>query len=625
MDEQQRSYGGGASEEQPQPPLRGSVEEISLPPAGTPVDVGRPGPALTAVPARRGLRWAIALLVTALVLAVGAGAFLALTGSAQTFATATYAPADSLFYAGVRTDLPGDQRQNVMDFLAHFPGFADQSTFDQKIDESLDRLFKSASGGATDYTTTFKPWLGNEIGFAITRLPRLSSGATESPSPGALAPAAIDSGGFVAVVEVKDVAAAQAWFASTVKQSPVRTESHAGVSVNVYGPAASGSAGGGGQLFAEAITGQVMLVGDLTSVEAALDAKGGGGLAATSGYQAARATVSGDRVGWVYVATKGYLDAVLARLPSAASPPIDAATLQKIPAWMELGLRFESNALVVDGAVPGVTGKTTATNSVSQLAPKLPGSTVAVVEAHSLGSTLTAGLAALRAQSGTSQGAQQLNDALTRLGGVDSLLGWMGDAALAVTRDGSGVAGGLVISAPDAATADAKLTQLKNLFALASLGGSGVATREETYVGTTITVVDLGDLSNIGPLLGSSLGGASLPVQGHVELAMAQHDGLVVLGVGDGFVKAVLDTKAGSSLADTARYKAALAAAGASNTGQWYVDIAAAMDAVEGAMPASARSQYDKETKPYVQHIQAFAATGSAGDPVRFRIVLTVQ
>lgn len=614
MDEEQRSLGSVED-------MAGDAGVSGAPP--TPGESTRPLtlPAAGPVAARRSsARWAIALLVVALVVAVAGGAFFILAGGSETFTTAGWAPAESVAYGVIRTDLPGDQRQNVASLLAPFPGFADQSTFDQKLDEALDRLIKAGTDGRSDYTTTFKPWLGGEIGFALTRLPNLSSlaaleqgGAAASPGPELKVLG--EQGGGLVIITVKDPAGAEAWFRTTIGGAPSSTESYAGATITLY-RATDGTV-------AEAASAGVMLVGDEASVKAGLDAKAKGGLAGTADFRAARSAVAGDRLGWVYVAFRQYVAAALAAVPSAA-PSIDQA---KLPGWMAFGLRAESDRLVADGAMPAVAGTPAASDQVSALAPRLPGTTVLAVEAHGIGAFLKTALDGLRAQPGEKAAAGQVDDALGRLGGFDSLLGWMGDGALVVTYQGGSWGGGLVVKAPDAATADAKLVQLKNLLALASLGGTSVATREESYAGTTITVADLGDLSSLAAGLGGGSSGVSPtppPSGERAELAFAQRDGLVVVGL-DTFVKAVLDAKAGSSLADQPRYRAALERAGSANMLQAYVDVADLVGNAERSMSESQRATYEADTRPYLEHLQAWAMVGRAGDPTRFRAVLTVK
>ncbi len=93
---------------------------------------------------------------------------------------------------------------------------------------------------------------------------------------------------------------------------------------------------------------------------------------------------------------------------------------------------------------------------------------------------------------------------------------------------------------------------------------------------------------------------------------------------GDAFVKAVLDTKAGSSLADQSRYKTALDRAGAENTASAYLDVQSVLAAVEAAMPAAERAKFDTGTKPYLEPLQAIAVSQQSGDVIHGRFVITV-
>src|SRR5664279_1901837 len=80
------------------------------------------------------LRWGIALVVVALVVgAVSVGTIFLASGSA-TSTVEGWIPAGTVIYLEGRADLPGDQRQNVGNIIARFPGFKDQASLDSKID-----------------------------------------------------------------------------------------------------------------------------------------------------------------------------------------------------------------------------------------------------------------------------------------------------------------------------------------------------------------------------------------------------------------------------------------------------------------------------------------------------------
>ena len=94
---------------------------------------------------------------------------------------------------------------------------------------------------------------------------------------------------------------------------------------------------------------------------------------------------------------------------------------------------------------------------------------------------------------------------------------------------------------------------------------------------------------------------------------------------GETFVKAVLDTKAGATLAEQETYKLTMERAGASNTGQLFIDLKALVNIAAQQLPADALARYQSDFKPYLDPFRGFAASGSAGDPNRARFVITVK
>ena len=99
----------------------------------------------------------------------------------------------------------------------------------------------------------------------------------------------------------------------------------------------------------------------------------------------------------------------------------------------------------------------------------------------------------------------------------------------------------------------------------------------------------------------------------------------MIAGLGDSFVKGVLDTKPGSSLADQANYRTALEKVGASNAGQYFLDVQALADVIVKHLPADKAAEFQEEYAPYLAPVQAYAFAGTAGDPLRLRIVVTVK
>ena len=121
--------------------------------------------------------------------------------------------------------------------------------------------------------------------------------------------------------------------------------------------------------------------------------------------------------------------------------------------------------------------------------------------------------------------------------------------------------------------------------------------------------------------------GAALPT-GHVELAYAITDQVVVIGSGPEFVKHVLDTTAATSIASTDRYKALVGRIG-NGIGTAFVDIAAIRGLIESALASadpSAVAAYEQDVKPFLAPFDALIASGSVkGDVASSKVIVTVK
>jgi hypothetical protein len=182
------------------------------------------------------------------------------------------------------------------------------------------------------------------------------------------------------------------------------------------------------------------------------------------------------------------------------------------------------------------------------------------------------------------------------------------------------VTGGLLIAPTDPTAAGRLLTTIRGL---ASLGlGDKLTFTEEPYAGTTIVSVDLASLAS---LAGNGLGVPS-NLSSDLRLAWAATDRVVAVGVGTDFVKDVLDTQDGESLATQPRFSDGLARAGASNSGVLWVDVAGLRQVAEPLLTGSSRTTYDTDIKPYVEPLDAIIGASVAGADVdRSTFVLVVS
>ncbi|HKG57702.1 MAG TPA: DUF3352 domain-containing protein [Candidatus Limnocylindrales bacterium] len=589
---------GGASHDAPTvvwtAPRRDPVEDLT------------PAHAAPVVTSRRGsaLRWAVALLVTVLVVGGAfAGVFL-LTGQSAPSGVAGYVARDAIVYADVRLDLPGDQRQRVGELLSKFPGFADQSILDAKIDDVFDRVVRAATRDEQTWTNDIKPWFGGEIGFAFSQLP--------DPSH----PSNIRG---LFVITVTDAAKARAWLETVTTKSRTATtrESYNGTDLVVAGDAAT--------KFAYGVTDKVILLGDVGSVKAGVDTKGNGEFGRSGGPRAAADAFDGDTVGYMFMDTRRYIDWAMTMSPQASPGafPFDSSLRDMLPEWVAGRVRARADGLAFESVAPATTSKVSRENRLSAIAPHLPPSTIAILEGHDVGTGIIEAVDLYRKSASTAEAMKSVDQAAGVLGGMDAIVGWMDQASIVVTRDGSSVGGGAVFTATDRAAGERLLTTLRSYAVLAG-GQIGVKVTDSQYAGVTVTTVDFGDLRDLAQM--ANLQG--LPTTGRFTISYASTPDVIAIGVGDAFVRSVLDAKPGSSLADDARYKSMLDGAGPRNVGSMWVDLKAVRELVETAAASSGASlaAYNRDVKPYLEHLDGFVETATTdGNLNRATMVLVVR
>src|SRR5688572_26520493 len=199
------------------------TETPATPVATTPLGTGATTP--TTAPRRNRTRWLAAGVIVALIVGVTIAGALTLTGSSPTSTVAGYVPADSAAYGELRLDLPGDQRQEVGEFLSKFPGFADQAALETKLDEVLDRLLSESTDGKQTYSRDIKPWFDGQLAFSMA-----------PPSGVAATNAATDTPRAVVLLSIKDEALARTWFTGAFADMGVTTvpETYEGVELLTF-------------------------------------------------------------------------------------------------------------------------------------------------------------------------------------------------------------------------------------------------------------------------------------------------------------------------------------------------------------------------------------------------------
>jgi hypothetical protein len=611
----------------PPRPAPGAVPPSDADTAAVAVPTSTIQPPPSASPSRRPdrVRWAAAGILIALVIGVTGLATLVLTGSRNTSVVLGYVPADSVAYGELRLDLPGDQRQEVGEFLSKFPGFADQAALETKLDEVLDRLVSQGSGGKQTFTKDVKPWFGGQLGFALGPIP--SGGGDGSTGH--------DARGLM-LLTVKDPALARTWLTSTLQSEGVTSssETYNGSELTIFAAPNSPDSQAAFTIAGD----RVAMVGDVASVKAAVDTRGSSPLAKGDAVTTAQASLTGDDLGFMFLDLRALIEAsseMAGAIGSAAPIPSLPDTISVVmPEWTAVRLRVEGDALRVDGVsehpqgLPGPDQNRT--NAVAGFAPP---STIALLSGNEYGATLLEWVELYRDEPGLQDTFAQIDQAAGMLGGLEALLRWMGDTGVVVARNGEGVEGGLVTIPADAAQGRQLLTTLRSLL---QMGGpdAGVTITDETYNGETITVVDLGDLSGLMGMAGA-LGGPALPTApsglpgGKVQLAYVANDSVIAIGSSADFIKHVLDAGAGDSLADDARFQGLLARVDAQHSGVSFVDVTAIRGLIEGMMadlPAAEKAEYEESVKPFLTPFDAFISTGSVGGTTdQMHTVITVK
>jgi hypothetical protein len=286
-------------------------------------------------------------------------------------------------------------------------------------------------------------------------------------------------------------------------------------------------------------------------------------------------------------------------------------------------VRVEGDALEFDAISPHQDGRPGPDeNRANGVASFAPPSTIALVAANDLGETLNEWTTLFRSDPALADAFKEIDQAAGILGGLDKLLGWLGDSGVVVAANGADVEGGIVAVPADPAAAKQLFTTLRSFLAL---GGSqaGITVTDETYNGQTITVVDLGSLRDLAGLAGA-LGGAAVPADPSslpddpIRLAYVVTDEVVAIGSSPDFIKRVLDAGAGASLADDARFKGLVDRVGAQHSGLTFLDVAALRGHVEAMMASTAsaaeRAEYEESVKPFLTPFDALLAANAVAD-----------
>jgi hypothetical protein len=564
--------------------------------------------AIQPAPIRRSrARWFVALFTTVftIVATLGIAAFAAI-GRAGAGVSPDFLPADSVVYVEARLDLPGDQRDQLAAFLAHFPGFDDQAAFDLKLDQVLDGLIAETTDGMVSYSEHIKPWADRSIGFGIPSLPADLSSDDAPPA--------------VFAFGVTDRAALEATITALLSEMGMReptVQDHNGTPITILNDRSGGPA--------YAVTDPYLIVGStVDAVASSLDVIAGAapGLAADPDYQAATASLPADRLSALYMDTS-QLTALLEQAIAQGEPQMTAqfeSVLGMLPRTIAGSLRVDADRLTLDfQSVPGEDAPPLSVRETG-LSSRFAPDTLFYAETRDIGAAFRNLVTQLKAQMQT----QMTEEDLAELQQVEQVLGsplesyldFLEDMAIGVGPGPSGISLGTIATVTDEVEAQRRVDRLAGLVALTAGPDSGIVVTESEVNGINVTTIAVDPASMPRAF--------DVPIEPSVSFGTG--DGLLFLGTGD-FVTQAIQRQEADSLAASERFSSAVAAVGTPNAGISWLDLGSAISLIEQLIPSDEREDYDTNVRPFLEPLDYLvaAATQGEGGTIQVRSLLSVR
>lgn len=565
-----------------------------LPSPGSP-GIGEPGAAEPSAEAaaelpasiepRGRLRWLLAIAVSTLVVAAAAALAALLVGGAGPSGLLARAPADSVAYAELRLDLPGDQRSETARFLAHFPGFDDQALLEAKLDDLLERAVGAASDGRVHWIDGIDRWFAGEAALVVRSLPTDGAGAADWVP--------------LVLATVADPAMAQAWLTATLDELglPWTRDALAGTELVLIGGAV--------ERRAVAVAEGVLVAGREEDVRTALATTPATSLGAAERTKAAAAALPADHVAWLYVDGVAVREWLTGLMRDAGTTPTAAGL--PIPDWTSAEVRFDGDALVAETVTPAVRARAAA-DTPSRLASHVPDDVVAFAALGGVGSLVLERVEALRANPVLRPSLDSVLAALDRVGGLEAIVGWIDELGLVVGAEAAEPWAAVLAVPTDRAAAEALAGSLLNL---ARLSLPGLRVEETTAEGTTIVSVELA-ATGAGERLG---------------LAWAIGPEVVVVAPDAATVGRILAVDGKTSLGSASRYATLLARAGGpAGSSVAFVDLARLRTLGEATLTPAEAARYERDIRPYLEPFEAaIAIARSDGSLERHVLVVRVE
>jgi hypothetical protein len=515
-------------------------------------------------------------LVVALVTLLGLTAAAVLAAylflfSAGTDRAARLAPADTAAYVNVYLQPSAGQQMNLSGLIGRFPGFADDATLDDKVDQIVQNLL---AGSGIDYRTQIKPWLGNQL--AVAAWPMGGDLAETEP---------------VLLAEVKDRDEAEASVASLIADGDAsfRVETYEGIDMHVSDDAAY------------AFVDEMLVIGPTaSSIRAVVDvSRGGDALADREDFRRTMDEMPADHLAAAFIDL-----AAIARASDVEAQLSGVSTAGAVLVAERDGLRLSGSAPFDMGeADPSARAGFALGGEPSSLVDWMTADTVAEVIVFGLRQTLEDAEAA----AGATPEGRELTSALDTFRAIAAFgLGIDIDAdvlplldrevGLAFTGfDGELPSGQLLLRPDDPDAAEAALGRIAD-----RLTAVGASVRTEEIDGGTVTVL-------------------TVPEAGELAYIVAERIVIIAFGVDD--LAAALEAHdSGTSLSASEAYRRTFDTAGVRAGNEAFVNVRALVRLMDGA------SELDDDARDILGQIGTFGFTApSRDDQIEFHAVLTVE
>ncbi len=540
----------------------------------------------------RAWRWAVAFLVSvAMLLAMTGVAVFAQTGSGGGPA---FVPATATAFGEIRLDMPGNQHDELAAFMAHLPGFADPSSFDTKLNEALDELLSSGTGGAATWTGNIQTWSNGQFAIGLLALPAATATGSDAQPQ------------VVVGLGVKDRAALEEQIQTLVQAESPTTEDYAGATITTAGTTSY------------AVTDQYLLVSpSVADLKTSLDVLAGTtpSLADDPSFTAAAASLASPNLGEFYVATSALKPLLVQQLSQQPGGAAIVAQLDNLPLWVGGYAQVASSHVTLGVSTQLADSSMLPSVRETDLAAHFPAGTLGYLETRDLGTTVDALLAQLKLQlTADSSNSQMITGIEQQLGPLDQLLSFVEDGAVGISIGDTGLSAGIVATLSDEAVGGTRVQTLLGLLRIVGGGANSPFTVTSADVnGVTVTTITLQPSAGIP---------SDLPFT--PALSVAVSDSHLYLGLGD-FAATALAQDPSTSLASNQRYTAAVAEAGAPNAGVIWVDLAAVAP-LAASMVAANDPTYDTDIKPWIDALDSFVATATVdGDIASLKALLFVK